>query len=112
MIVLIGNVPPSTSERELRQLARPRGDEPVRIIKKRDRHGGLYRYALVHTRSDRDGKKVIRRVDGRFCAGNRLDAREFNQRLMSNERRRLDWRKVPWTGVEHRLGERRVSEIR
>jgi hypothetical protein len=29
---------------------------------------------------------------------------------VSNERRRLDWREVPWTGMERRLSERRISE--
>jgi len=112
MVVLIGNIPPGISERDLQQLVQPPGEAPVRIVKKRDRNGGLYRYALVHTPSERDGLKIIRRVDGRICVGSRLVARQYNQRLVSNERRRLDWREVPWTGVERRLGERRVSDSR
>jgi hypothetical protein len=42
--------------------------------------------------------------------GNRLQAREFGQRYVSNERRRLDWRSVPWQGPERRKGERRAPD--
>jgi hypothetical protein len=42
--------------------------------------------------------------------GAQLAAREFGPRRVGNERRRLDWREVPWTGMERRLGERRSSE--
>lgn len=110
MIVYIGNLPAGLSESELQQLAQPSGGVPVRIIKKRNRGGNLYRYGLVHARSERDGLKVIRRVHGRNCMGTRLVAREFGQRRVGNERRRLDWREVPWTGMERRLSERRNSD--
>ena len=110
MIVFIGNLPAGLSERELQHLARPPDGAPVRIVKKRNHSGNLYRYGLVHARSDRDGLKVIRRVHGKECMGTQLVAREFGQRRVGNERRRLDWRDVPWTGMERRLGERRRSE--
>jgi hypothetical protein len=110
MIVFIGNLPAGISERELQHLARPPDGAPVRIVKKRNGSGNLYRYGLVHARSDRDGVKVIRRVHGKDCMGLQLVAREFGQRRVSNERRRLDWREVPWTGMERRLSERRRSE--
>ena len=53
--------------------------------------------------------KVIRRLHGKECMGMQLVAREFGQRRVGNERRRLDWREVPWTGMERRLSERRNS---
>jgi len=109
MIVFIGNLPAGISERDLQYLAQPPGGVPVRIVKKRNRSGNLYRYGLVHARSERDASKVIRRVHGKDCMGVQLVAREFGQRRVSNERRRLDWREVPWTGMERRLSERRIS---
>jgi RNA recognition motif-containing protein len=110
MIVFIGNLPAGLSERELQHLVQPPGGAPVRIVKKRNRRGNLYRYGLVHARSERDGLKVIRRVHGMDYMGAQLAAREFGQRRVGNERRRLDWREVPWTGMERRLGERRSSQ--
>jgi hypothetical protein len=110
MIVFIGNLPAGISERELQHLVQLPGGAPVRIVKKRNRGGNLYRYGLVHARSERDGLKVIRRVHGKDCMGTQLAAIEFGQRRVSNERRRLDWREVPWTGMERRLSERRISE--
>ena len=109
MIVFIGNLPAGISEGELQNLAMPPGGAPVRIVKKRNRNGNLYRYGLVHAGSERDGMKVIRRLHGKECMGMQLVAREFGQRRVGNERRRLDWREVPWTGMERRLGERRSS---
>jgi hypothetical protein len=110
MIVFIGNLPAGLSERELQHLVQPPGGAPVRIVKKRNRRGNLYRYGLVHARSERDGLKVIRRLHGMDYMGAQLAAREFGPRRVGNERRRLDWREVPWTGMERRLGERRSSE--
>jgi len=110
MIIFIGNLPAGISERELQHLAQPPGGVPVRIVKKRNRSGNLYRYGLVHARSEGDALKVIRRVHGKDCMGVKLVAREYGQRRLSNERRRLDWRAVPWTGMERRLSERRISE--
>jgi RNA recognition motif-containing protein len=110
MIVFIGNLPAGISERELQHLAQPPGGVPVRIVKKRNRSGNLYRYGLVHAHTERDALKVIRRLHGRDCMGMQLVAREFGQRRLSNERRRLDWREVPWTGMERRLSERRNSD--
>ena len=110
MIVFIGNLPAGISERELQQLARPPDRAPVRIVKKRNRSGNLYRYGLVHARSERDAHKVIRRVHGKVCMGAQLVSREFGPRRVSNERRRLDWREIPWTGMERRLSERRSGE--
>lgn len=109
MIVHIGNLPAALSEADLRRLARVPQALAVNLVRKRDRHGCIYRYALLHARSAREGAKLVRRVNGATCMGRRLVAREYNQRLAGNERRRLDWRTVPWTGMERRLGERRVS---
>ncbi|HYQ71685.1 MAG TPA: RNA-binding protein [Gammaproteobacteria bacterium] len=110
MIVFIGNLPAGISERDLQLLVQPPGGAPVRIVKKRNRNGNLYRYGLVHARSERDAMKVIRRVHGKVWMGAQLVSREYGPRRVSNERRRLDWRMIPWTDMERRLSERRNSE--
>jgi hypothetical protein len=56
-------------------------------------NGGLHRYALVQSHSDR-GRR-IGRLHGR-PVDHTLVAREFS-RSAGNERRRLDWREIPWT---------------
>jgi hypothetical protein len=111
MIVFIGNLNAATTGHDLCRIARlPEGACP-RIIKKPDGAGGLHRYGLVYTSTEREGKKLIRRIHGKSCHGHRLVAREFIQRAASNERRRLDWREVPWRGLEEcRRGERRAAE--
>lgn len=111
MIVFIGKLSAVTSAEDINRLARLPAGACARIIKKPDGAGGLHRYGLVYASSAREGLKIIRRVDGKTFHGSRLVAREFIQRLASNERRRLDWRDVPWRGLEEcRRGERRGAE--
>jgi hypothetical protein len=111
MIVYIGNLHVTTSEHDINRLARLPEGCYSRLIKKPDGHGGLHCYGLVYVPSERKGLKLIKRVHGKICCGNRLVAREFGQRMASNERRRLDWREVPWHGLEERRRcERRTAE--
>ena len=110
MIVFIGNLRAAASERDFWRLVRLPEGSYTRIIKKPDGKGGMHRYGLVYMPSEREGLKLIKGIHGKICYGRTLVAREFMQRLASNERRRLDWRGVPWWGLEERrLGERRTS---
>ncbi|MDH3899591.1 MAG: RNA-binding protein [Gammaproteobacteria bacterium] len=110
MIVFIGNLPAEITVKDLVDVAQLAAGTAVRICKKRDSDGGLYRYGLVHLKSDREGRKLIRRLHGTGMSGNSLQAREYGHRRASNERRRLDWRSVPWHGPERRNGERRTPD--
>lgn len=111
MIVFIGNLHAATSEHDIGHLVRLPKGACTRIIKKPDGNGGLHRYGLVYTNTEREGLKLIKRMNGKICRGNRLVVREFGQRLTNNERRRLDWRGVPWHGLEERRrSERRTAE--
>jgi hypothetical protein len=83
---------------------------PVKIYKKQAGNGDRYRYGLAHLKSEKEGRKLIRRLHGAEMRGNSLEAREFGHRRASNERRRLDWRSVPWRGPERRKGERRAPD--
>jgi len=108
MIVFIGNLPAVATGRDACVFAGLTEGMIPRVIKKHDGNGGVYRYALVQTRSERDGHRLIARVQGRTCHDHRLVAREFMNRTAGNERRRLDWREIPWSGPERRVAERRT----
>lgn len=108
MIVFISNLPAAVTAGDLAAAARLAAGTPVKVCKKQDGNGGRYRYGLVHLESDRQGRKLIRRLHGTTMGGNRIEAREFGHRSASNERRRIDWRGVEWDGPERRRGERRA----
>ena len=107
MIIYIGNLPAVATKKDLCKLGRLPESTPPRICKKQDGNGGLYRFGLVHARSDREGRKLIKRLQGASCYGNTLEAREYEYRSAVNERRRMDWREVLWNGAERRQGDRR-----
>ncbi len=69
MIIFIGNLPATASERDACVFAGLSEGMLPRIIKKDDGNGGLHRYALVHSRSDREGRRLIGRLHGRTCHG-------------------------------------------
>jgi hypothetical protein len=108
MIIFIGNLPAVATDRDACVFAGLAEGMLPRIIKKDDGNGGLHRYALVQSRSDREGRKLIGRLHGRTCHDHTLVAREFRNRSAGNERRRLDWREIPWDGPERRVAERRT----
>lgn len=108
MLMFIGNLPAAMNERALRELARLPSGTHTRIHKKLNGTQVVLRYALVHTNQKREAEKLVKRLDGKSVRGNTLQVREFGHRLASNERRRLDWREVPWDGPERRKSERRA----
>ena len=111
MIVFIGNLRAAATEQDIDRLVHLPEGACSRIVKKPDGLGGVHRYVLVYTSSEREGRKIIKRIHGSMSHGRQLVAREYRQRLSSNERRRLDWRNVSWTGLEEcRRGERRTSD--
>ena len=109
MIIYIGNLSAATAGHDLLRLAGLPAATPVRIIKKQVRHAVMSRYGLVHARSDREGQKLVDYLNGKMIHGTKISVREFGHRLAGNERRRLDWRAVPWEGAERRMHERRVN---
>ena len=108
MIIFIGNLPAVATVRDSCVFAALSEGMVPRIIKKRCDDGGMYRYALVQTRSEREGHRLIGRLQGKLCHDHVLVAREFKRRVAGNERRRLDWREVGWEGPERRVAERRT----
>lgn len=107
MVIYIGNLPSSATEADLCELARLPAGAHLRIIKKKVRDGGLTRFALLQTTDDRQARKLLGRLAGKRLLDARLVAREYQSRVAGNERRRLDWRQLDWSGEERRQDERR-----
>ncbi len=109
MIVFIGNLPPVFTNNHLGDLARIVSGTHHRIIKVHDDSGDIQRYGLIYLESGRDARQLINSLNGFDCQGQALEVREYQHRAACNERRRLDWRTIPWNGVERRRGERRST---
>lgn len=110
MIVFIGNLPADVTADEIADMTRLATGTVIRIYKKQNGSGGRYRYGLLHMEPEKEGRKLIRRLRKITMRGHKLNAREFIDRRISNERRRLDWRSVRWHGQERRRGERRIAD--
>jgi hypothetical protein len=107
MVIFIGNLPPLATESDLCELARVPAGAHLRIIKKKNRDGELVRFALLKTTDSRQTHKLLGRLAGKRLLDGRLVAREYQSRVAGNERRRLDWRQLDWSGEERRCHERR-----
>ncbi len=64
-------------------------------------------FALINVESEKLGNKIIQWLGNQTISGQPLVAREFVHRSYANERRALNWRQIPWEGVERRVSERR-----
>jgi hypothetical protein len=106
MIIFIGNLPAAAPVRDICVSAHVPGGAIARSLTKPESTGALYRYALVHSRCECEGHRLIARLDGRSCHNHRPVAGEFRNRPVGNERWRLDWRELSWNGAERRVAER------
>jgi hypothetical protein len=111
MVVFIGNLPKYAAEKDICRLARLPLRTAVRIIRKTGRSGQLQRYGLVPVSSESQARRLITRLHGRECLGQKLVAREYQHRIAANERRRVDWRRQDWSGAERRRDERRNRAV-
>jgi len=107
VIVYIGNLPPVFTTSHLCELARIASGTHHRIIKIHDGSGDVHRYGLIYLKSERAAEELIGSLDAFVCQGHTLEVREYQHRVAGNERRRLDWRRVPWMDEERRRAERR-----
>lgn len=109
MLIYVGNLPKGAGETDLcREGHLPAGTR-VRVVKKAMRDGSRTRFGLLQVDPEARARKVMARFDGLRLNGQMLSAREYTHRTAANERRRLDWRSLPWDGPERRLHERRSS---
>lgn len=81
----------------------------VRLEERTLRNGQRVCFAIADM-SDRGARKAMAALDGLKAQNEILSVREFHYRNYNNERRALNWRALPWSQPERRVGERRAPE--
>jgi hypothetical protein len=112
MMLFIGNLPRQAKESDLIALLGLSDFERqrVRIVKKLTRSGEMTRFGLFQAKDDAQARKTLLRNGKLRLNGRSLTSREFVKRVAGNDRRRPDWRMVPWGNFERRIAERRTVE--
>lgn len=112
MMLFIGNLPRQARESDLIALLGLSGFERqrVRIVKKLTRSGEMVRFGLFQTRDESEARRTIMRNGKLNLNGQPLMIREFVKRVAGNDRRRPNWRELPWHHSERRIAERRIIE--
>ena len=111
MELFIGNLPPSATVLELRQLLGPCANQArYQLIQRSDADGVVHCFARVQVPSDVEARLVVAELqDAGTFSGRHLEVRRFRERNTFNDRRAPWWRAEPWEGVERRRGDRRSS---
>lgn len=108
MEVYIGNLEPKITYGDLISFLKGFSSKAkIRIIEKRQSDGSKIRYGIAAFDSDKLALKAIRKLNNKPLRGERVIVREYFHRYYANERRDLNWRDKPWSGVERRRQERR-----
>lgn len=82
----------------------------LRVVDKQREDGSKVRYGVATFDSDKLALKAIRKLNHKPLRGVRVELREYFHRYCNNERRAVNWRNKPWTGVERRQQERRKQQ--
>lgn len=113
MDVFIGNLAPNASLTDLIGFFKGfSGKAKIRIVEKRMEDGGRCRYGIAAFESDKLAQKAIKKLNNKPLRGQLVALREYFHRYYYNERRAVNWRELPWEGVERRQQERRRKESR
>lgn len=108
MEVFIGNLADKTTLNDVMKFLKGFAKKArFRMQDKKLENGTRIFYAVAEFDSDKLALKAIKKFNGGFLRGQHLVLREFVHRSYTNERRALNWRSKPWTGVERRKSERR-----
>jgi RNA recognition motif-containing protein len=112
MEIYVGSLSPHTTRNDvvtfLKSFAR---DARISMVdQKLDNDQRAY-YAIADFDSDKLALKAIKKLSGGVLRGEKVMLREFFRRNYSNERRALNWREKPWSGLERRNHERRKKLI-
>ena len=81
MPIFIANLPAVAAARDIAVFAGVSNGGIVRIIKKQDGVGDSYRYALVLSRSEREGQRLIARLHRRELRRDELERRAAERRI-------------------------------
>jgi len=122
MEIYIGNISDKTTAYDLRRALNATIDtikpgfffwkksEPdtlnIKIVEKHAKDG-THRYGVASVEPDEIARHCIQQLNNMFVTGQPLVAREYFQRSYMNERRAVNWREQPWSGVERRGSDRR-----
>lgn len=108
MEVYVGSLNPQTTRNDLvaylKSFAR---DARIHMVDLALDDGSRVYYAILNFDSDRLALKAIKKLNGGVLRGEKVELHEFLHRSYSNERRALNWRDKPWSGLERRNHERR-----
>jgi len=112
MMIFLGNLPRLAREQDLLAMLNLAESERhrVRIVKKLTRSGEMVRFGLFQARTDQQARKTLQQNSELCLQSQPLIVREFVKRVAGNDRRRPDWRQIPWPQAERRLAERRIIE--
>ena len=112
MEVFIGNLAPNTSLTDLIGFFKGFSSKAkIRLVEKRLEDGNRIRYGIANFESDKLALKAIKKLNQKPLRGQRVVVREYFHRYYANERRAVNWRDIPWEGVERRQQERRRKEL-
>jgi hypothetical protein len=110
--IYIGNLPASATMHDVRTACRKWDVKAVF-----ERQSGIYKigkpYQFFIARfgagEEKEARRLIQQLKGISLQGRAIEVREYINRSYSHERRAIDWRTRPWSGVERRRHERRLS---
>jgi len=109
MYIFVGNLSPQTREVDIREFFRFYSKQPSIALHK-SRYENITRYfAKVTIEPDKMALKAINKLSSKRLNGRPVQVREYHYRAGNNDRRALNWRTLPWKGVERRVDERRFK---
>lgn len=110
--IYIGNLPTTVTLHDLRTACR-KWDFDALFERKSGIYkiGKPYQFFVAHFAPGRekDALRLVRQLKGMTLRGRTIEVREYINRSYNHERRALDWRTRPWSGLERRRHERRMS---
>jgi len=110
MKLFIGNVPEYINLEELEQFFKGYNKQArFEIERLVDKKGIVHVFAIVEIPSERLALKAAKRLHMKKLMDQTVTVREYQYRVISNDRRHLSWRKKLWLGLERRLDDRRDS---
>lgn len=109
MLVFLGNLPDVATELDLCIFTHLPPGTRTRIFRRSGGNGNEHCFGLICLDSERQGRELIRRMQGTSCHGQTLVVRTFGQRSAGNERRGTLRQARSGGGMERRRVERRLS---
>jgi RNA recognition motif-containing protein len=110
MQIYIGNLSPEISSQDLLKFFKGYGEYLSFEFKYYMRGNKRFYFAVTSIEPDIKAKKAIKRRNLKRVQGRVVVVRAYQDRLVANERRALNWREKIWTAEERRKEERRTLQ--